>query len=755
MYFHLLVTFYIFVLTFPCFTVRIRSPLHGDPQQMPIIELNCYDLLYDWPKQKGSKILPSLSAEAITEGIDVLKRKYNLAIRTEAESNERLIRKLKNLHTSIKSRNSGGRGLNRYLDHLRGESFEWKIKYEEIERDSILADMNILSDENCRLKKNIKQLEQKLAKALTFQCSLKKQKLRLAKKLVEKSTGRKCKRRKSWQDITTRRKQQVTKSIIADCQTNLEFLGLMGFVATEVKTITESGEEKVFQLFSESEKEFLGLNGGRTECVKDSDIDLLNMTLYCKDKFGIPDLAYQEMTQLFKEMPRFYRVSKRITELNQKWEIYSKDSGKVVYCSPSEVIKERLSIMRGKMTIPKTLRVKLSGDGTRVGKRLNLCVITLSILDEQKANTSSGNNVICLINGEESYEKLQHGLAEIITELDALPSMTFDNRKVTIQYYLGGDYKFILKVLGLEAANSSYPCAWCKVHKDHKHVLTEVSPKRTLADMKACRESKTKSRKYGCVNEPLFPFIPIENVVADSLHLFLRVTDRLLRLLVCQCRFQDGIQQTKVITSKNKHMSELQKLLESNGIFFQWKSDEHGNLQFPDLRGPEKQKLYKIINIKKLLPKFKQATSVQLLWNNFLEITETLRKEDKFNAAEITTLKLKIKKWIERFLKVYRVHDTTPYMHILTHHVGEMVEAHGNLAQFCQQGLERINDIISKMYFRSTNQKVNGLTQIILKTKRIQYFEDEGVPRKKRRYLCSTCGGEGHSCRYHSNDVES
>ena len=40
-----------------------------------------------------------------------------------------------------------------------------------------------------------------------------------------------------------------------------------------------------------------------------------------------------------------------------------------------------------------------------------------------------------------------------------------DGETVNLELFLGGDYKFILLMLGLSGATSNYACAWCKIHK--------------------------------------------------------------------------------------------------------------------------------------------------------------------------------------------------------------------------------------------------------------------------------------------------
>ena len=45
-----------------------------------------------------------------------------------------------------------------------------------------------------------------------------------------------------------------------------------------------------------------------------------------------------------------------------------------------------------------TIRVKVSGDGTRIGKRLHVTNFTFTILDEgPEAHTSEGNHILTIV----------------------------------------------------------------------------------------------------------------------------------------------------------------------------------------------------------------------------------------------------------------------------------------------------------------------------------------------------------------------
>lgn len=64
---------------------------------------------------------------------------------------------------------------------------------------------------------------------------------------------------------------------------------------------------------------------------------------------------------------------------------------------------------------------------------------------------------------------------------------------------------------------------------------------RTIADIIGCLK-KPKGKRFSCVHPPLFPMIPINHIILDVLHLFLRVTDVLFNLLIMAIRRQDGIE---------------------------------------------------------------------------------------------------------------------------------------------------------------------------------------------------------------------
>ena len=60
------------------------------------------------------------------------------------------------------------------------------------------------------------------------------------------------------------------------------------------------------------------------------------------------------------------------------------------------------------------------------------------------------------------------------------------------------------------------------------------------------KQGNSNKNQYNCTNEPMFTFIPIHCVIIDTLHLFLRVADVLINLLIQDIRILDGTTNNKV-----------------------------------------------------------------------------------------------------------------------------------------------------------------------------------------------------------------
>ena len=217
----------------------------------------------------------------------------------------------------------------------------------------------------------------------------------------------------------------------------------------------------------------------------------------------------------------------------------------------------------------------------------------------------------------------------------------------------------------------------------------------------------------------------MDHVIIDKLHLFLRISDVLIDLLIRELRGSDAIEKKKTFSDsfprdKHKHMASYEEFVKSIGISLNFRiNKESKKLEYRDLTGPEKLKLFQNINIPTLLPRCRQNKEIQVMRQKFMEFIGDL-KLDFTSEDDILQLQGDVKSWFGLFLNVYQAKDVTPYMHALHCHVPEFLSLYQNIAHYTQQGLEKYNDRASKDVFRSTNHKeIDALKQLFLKTNRI------------------------------------
>ena len=99
----------------------------------------------------------------------------------------------------------------------------------------------------------------------------------------------------------------------------------------------------------------------------------------------------------------------------------------------------------------KKIRVKLSGDGTTIEKRLHVFSFTYTILDEGvKAYSYEGNHPLAIYCEHENYTSLKNALEDIIKEVEELLTITtLEGNTYSIEYFLDGDWRFLATVTGM------------------------------------------------------------------------------------------------------------------------------------------------------------------------------------------------------------------------------------------------------------------------------------------------------------------
>ena len=261
---------------------------------------------------------------------------------------------------------------------------------------------------------------------------------------------------------------------------------------------------------------------------------------------------------------------------------------------------------------------------------------------------------------------------------------------------------------------------------------------------------KTKNRneeKCDCIWQPLFLSIPIDHVVPDILHLFLSVSDVLTNLLIVELRRLDGI--NKNTSHFDKYIKFLNEDCEVS--FHTYQDKESKVLKWRDLTGPEKVQVFNNIDLSDLFPDLPKVNDVKKIWEQFYDIYKTLQLPTTLTITQLSNLKHDLTQWMSLFTCVYQTENVTPYLHVLASHIPEFLKLYGSITPFSQQGLEKLNDDITKSYFRSTNHHdISSLHQLLLKLNRIEEltFNPDCIRSKKSSVMwnMSTANHNHRTC---------
>ncbi|PFX16151.1 hypothetical protein AWC38_SpisGene19579 [Stylophora pistillata] len=293
------------------------------------------------------------------------------------------------------------------------------------------------------------------------------------------------------------------------------------------------------------------------------------------------------------------------------------------------------------------LKVNISGDGTKRSNTSNLFVCSFALVEHgQNCLSSSGNHTIAVVKGKEDHDTLRKSLANVIQDVNKLVKdgeIDVDGQMVKLEFFLGGDYKFLLIAMGMKAATTNNSCIWCKIHKNERCNMSHSCEHFASAAM-ARTIIKSWSKQTGCHSDPFFQ-IPIDNVVLDELHLMLRITDRLEQGLILDILKWDTDDNYSKPSSRktHDHLDALLKAFCSLGVSLSVYKVTDGKWEWTSLLGREKKILLRKLPslFEQILPPSKVENTRQL-WTNFRELLEMMNKE-KISEDDITTFERKTK----------------------------------------------------------------------------------------------------------------
>ncbi|CAG2189964.1 unnamed protein product [Mytilus edulis] len=380
------------------------------------------------------------------------------------------------------------------------------------------------------------------------------------------------------------------------------------------------------------------------------------------------------------DLPRSYLLIQCKNELNKMVEIErlpgNVPGAMINLNSEIEKLLERHTVKHSDVN---DIKIKFSGDGTKVSRISNFVIFSISNMSINGSLSFQEQHTFAIVECSETYDNLKKCCKPIFDQFNSVLSKRkwhIGEKTLNVEYFVSADMKFIQLLLGLCGATGEYACPWCKVNKEGRSDLTRPwdyyhnpSIGRNIEDM---LDSNFK-KSYGCKHMPLIS-LPVNHYVPDELHLMLRITDVLLRNLIDDALEMDDDSKMRRIIPIN--LKKLTELLQSCGVSFHMWHNKAGEIEWTSLSGTEKVKLLNHLPSKLASEDgviFENSKhSVIKLWEDFYVLYKYVN--DTTDSGEVIFEKAKL--WLENFLNIgklcrkgYNLHNVTPYMHCLVYHV--------------------------------------------------------------------------------------
>lgn len=236
---------------------------------------------------------------------------------------------------------------------------------------------------------------------------------------------------------------------------------------------------------------------------------------------------------------------------------------------------------------------------------------------------------------------------------------------------------------------------------------------------------------FGYKHELMINIAP-ESIVLDILHKFLRVTDVLTDLLLDAIFTSSGFyEKTEFNSDTYLNLASLSSILQMCKLktFTPKSTQEDIRKLFNSFQGPQKRILFEKLtteaNMNELFDKIYKINEVTKLWKCYWSIFNLLRS--RFNYPNGEHIRSESKKFLDIFVSIYLKSKITPYIHLLCHHMADLYEQYGPLNYFSAQGLEKLNDLTTIQFNRSTNKHKDFARQLLEQDFRIDEYESDIV----------------------------
>ena len=477
--------------------------------------------------------------------------------------------------------------------------------------------------------------------------------------------------------------------------------------------------------------------------------------IYIMDSCYITDSGYHEIAQRYPSLPRTHNIIKRRHELNDMFDVKTLE-GKFegLYKSLKTHLIETLSEpSNAHMIKDGKVEIKFSGDGTRAGTKKHMINVSYTIIGDKYCSSERGNYLLAIVQCPETAECIPEALIVLIGEFNDLDHIQVNDKKIKVEKFIGGDLKFLNQVTGIGGFASTYSCLWCKCAKNDRSDTTKTwsmtdasKGARTIEEIADfAKKPKSSKTKYNCTRSPIFPSVPVSRIIPDTLHLFLRIMDQLVYQLTYHLRYMDNCVKLSntFIVENCDNLMRFQQFIKKIGITDWIFIVRDSKIETRSFTGPEHRRILENIDLELIIPNHAKLGNIKRIWAIFRRLVGQLNCQ--LTMEQIDEFESSAKAWIDLYCNVYLAKDITPYMHVLAFHIPEVMRLYGNPTYFCQQGLEKLNDLVTKWYFRATNFGKTALKQIMLKQNRLRHLETKCKRAPRWVVKCSSCHQDGHN----------
>ena len=452
-----------------------------------------------------------------------------------------------------------------------------------------------------------------------------------------------------------------------------------------------------------------------------------------KDKGGFSDLNYHRIRQITTGWPTVYQARlfrKKIVSM-----FPPKRNAAGVYNDVQNKITRMADIHHAQLRIHKAkkLQIKLSSDGAQVGKKAKFLNFTFSFLQQFNANGFVDANFQLGIFDilKEDYSSVKSCFRELLDELRSLKTIVVREREYELEYFFSADEKMLAALMGINAANSTYPCPFCTCSSKQFH---DTSKYWSITDAKhgarIMADASQNVGKCGQINEPIIDFIPNYRFVPDLLHMNLRISESLFKQVLNSLVALDAAEKCK--TRQNRFFN---CLIDKFRIYCPL-NDAAKTISLKSLSRNENLLILAEMPLVELFPTLDKVELIEKNWRDYHKICTALIG-DEWTPAKIRE---STKQWLDSLIAIYNDSIATLYMHILQSHMFQFQELHGDVNRFNCQLLEKKNHSNTKIFFGATNRHSNlsaeddCLVQLLNKNNRIdvsERFEDRSANPKR------------------------